>query len=197
MDKEKLKELYIDKRFPVSEIAKKYAVSQNKINYWLSKYEIKKRTISEAMYVKLNPDGDPFYFRKPRSKKDWMLYGLGLGLFWGEGNKKSISAVRLGNTDPGIIRVFLRFLTQFFSVDKQKLRYGLQVFSDISPEVAKKYWIEELKVSQEQFYKVTVTRSSKLGTYRHKNINGVLTVYFSNTRLKKVFDELIENIESM
>src|SRR3989344_3810090 len=96
--------------------------------------------LSAALYLKLNPNGDPFCYQSPSTTEEWMLFGLGIGLFWGEGNKRSKSSVRLGNIDPGLIRNFLKFLDKIFNIDKKKLRFGLQIFSDIQPKVARRYW---------------------------------------------------------
>jgi len=193
MSKGKLEKLYLKDGFSVSQIADKFSVSEHKINYWLSKYNIKKRTISEAMYLKLNPNGDPFCYQAPRSRAEWVLFGLGIGLFWGEGNKRNKSSIRLGNTDPRLIRTFLIFLDKIFRVNRAKLRFGLQVFSDISPEVARKYWMEKLNIPLSQFHKVIVTPTRNIGTYKYKSKYGVLTVHFANTKLKKAIDKLIEN----
>jgi len=193
MNKMELKKLYLKDGFSVAQISDKFSISQHKTNYWLFKYGIKKRSISEAMYLKLNPNGDPFSYNAPRSKTEWLLFGLGIGLFWGEGNKRNKFSVRLGNTDPRLIKTFLMFLDKIFRIDKTRLRFGLQVFSDTSPKIAKKYWEKELNISSSRFYKVTVTPARSVGTYKHKSNYGVLTVHFSNTKLKKILDKLIEN----
>lgn len=197
MNEEKLRKWYLEELLSVAEIASKVAVSQHKINYWISKYKIPKRSISEAVYLKSNPNGDPFCYRRPKKSQDWLLMGLGIGLFWGEGNKRSKSTIRLGNTDPKLIRAFMNFLRNIYNIDKNKIRCGLQVFSDTSPGIAKRYWIKELKIPASQFYKVTVTPARNLGTYRYKSIYGVLTIHFSNTKLKKIIDNLIENFPTI
>jgi len=79
---------YQIKRKSVSDISKLLKCSQNTVTYWLQKYNIKKRNISDALYIKNNPRGNPFLFKTPKNSQQWFLYGLGLGLYWGEGNKK-------------------------------------------------------------------------------------------------------------
>ena len=111
----RLEDLYLRKKSSASHIAKKYKVSENKINYWLKKYNIPKRSISEAIYVKANPLGDPFTSAKPKSKEEWFLHGLGLGLYWGEGTKSNKHSVRLGNTDPALVVKFLEFLERIYT----------------------------------------------------------------------------------
>ena len=103
LDRDFLIQQYIREQKSVRNIAKSLSCSENKVNYWLKKYNIPKRTISEAVYLKSNPEGDPFTFKCPRDKDEWFLYGLGLGLFWGEGYIMNKTSVRLGNCDPALI----------------------------------------------------------------------------------------------
>ena len=91
------------------------------------------------LYLKHNPHGDPFTVKQITSMSDSKLFGLGIGLFWGEGNKADRHAVRLGNTDPALLRTFMTFLIELFGVDKDDLRFSLQIFSDINPATALNY----------------------------------------------------------
>ena len=109
-----------------------------------------------------------------------------MGLYWGEGNKANKTSVRLGNSDPGVIKIFIKFLVDCYSVDKQRLRFGLQLFSDCDQQKALAYWVRYLGVEVSQFYRITVTISGSIGTYRHKNKYGVVTVYFNNKKLYTV-----------
>lgn len=187
-----LQKEYISKKLSVAEIAYVLECSQSKVNYWLARYEIPKRSISEAQYVYKNPKGNPFTFKEPSTPEEWFLYGMGLGLYWGEGNKKSKTAVRIGNTDPHLLRYFLDFLFTIYNVDKARLRFGLQIFTDNDPVKVKKYWCEVLKISEDKFQKIIITPSVRKGTYGVKSQNGVLTIYFSNTKIRDIIVGAIE-----
>lgn len=184
IEKGYLETSYLLKKKSVSQIAGECGCSQNKITYWLQKHNIRKRSISEAVYIRSNPHGDPFLFGRPKNNKEWFLYGLGLGLFWGEGNKMNKNSIRLGNTDIDLIKNFLDFLRVIYQIDEKKLRFGLQLFKDISKEKALNYWSSKLHIPKNQFQKVVLTKSIQKGTYRKKSEYGVLTVYFSNTKLR-------------
>ncbi len=192
--KQYLVDAYLGKKKSVSQIAIELKCSQNKVTYWLQKYNIRKRTISEGVYLRSNPAGNPFTYSRPRSEQDWFLYGLGLGLFWGEGNKVNKNSVRLGNTDPDLIKTFLLFLKRTYKVDENKLRFGLQIFNDIKPNEALIFWSKKLRVPKSQFQKVVITKSFKKGTYRKKSEYGVLTVYFSNTKLRDIITSAIAEL---
>jgi hypothetical protein len=184
--KDKLERLYILEGLSMQQIATKLDCSLNKVNYWLCKHSVKIRSRSEAVYIRNNPEGDPFTFTAPKTKDDLLLYGLGLGIFWGEGNKKDRYSVRVGNTDPLIIKLFIDFLETIFCVDKKRLRFGIQIFSDTPKNKALNFWCHELDVKSSQFHKVTVTISGSIGTYRQKSEYGVLTVYFHNKKLRDI-----------
>lgn len=167
-------------------IASQLRCSVNRIVYWMDKHEIKRRSISDAIYQKHNPLGDPFTVKVPMNIDEGILYGLGLGLYWGEGTKRNKYSVRLGNTDPDLIKCFLKFLVEMCGIRKEKLRFGLQIFTDVDPAEAKSFWVEKLEVNPSHFFKTTVTISGSIGTYRTKNQYGVLTVHYGNRKLRDV-----------
>ena len=191
MDKLKLQKFYIKEKKSVFEIAKVLSCSENAVNYWLKKYGIVKRTLSEAIYVKNHPKGDPFKVVYPKNLKEAELFGLGIGLYWGEGNKANKNTIRLGNSDAALMATFIRFLITFFKIDKKDLRFHLHTFTDINLQEAKNYWKGKLKIEESQFYKPTITITGKLGTYKKKSKYGVLTVYYANTKLRNILVNLL------
>jgi hypothetical protein len=118
--------------------------------------------------------------------------GVGIGLYWGEGNKVAKNSIRLGNTDPKLIRKFLDFLTNICGADPGKIRFGLQIFSDTSPAQALDYWMSIVDFPRSQFLpKVVVTPARGSGNYRKKSEYGVLTVYFHNKKLKRLLMDML------
>ncbi len=186
LNENELKELYINQKLSVTEISKILMCSIHKINYWMDKYGIKRRSISDAIYQKSNPHGDPFKIKTITTTEDAALLGIGIGLYWGEGNKLGKHSIRLGNTDPGIIKTFIKFLVDICGINTDKLRYSLQIFSDVDPQQALDYWKRELNADESRFTKVIVTPARAIGTYRNKNMNGVLTVNFHNYKLRDI-----------
>lgn len=189
-----LRELY-DEGFSMKEISQKLGVSPHKVCYWMEKYSIPRRTRSEATYVKRNPNGDPFCIKTCLTKEEAELKGIGLGLYWGEGTKANPTSVRLSNTDVGLIKKFIEFLITIFGIDRNRLKFSLQVFDDMNPAAIEVYWQEKLNVEPEQFYRTTVTPSRGRGTYRTKTEHGVLTVYYHNKKLRDILVGQLSNQE--
>lgn len=186
-----LQRLYTQNKLSMMEIAAVLDCSHHQVVYWMKKYEITRRSISEAVYQKHNPNGDPFTIQPIDTVEKAKLYGIGIGLYWGEGTKANKYAVRLGNTDPELLNTFIRFLIELFDIDKEDLRFGLQIFTDIKQDAALEYWSTALGIHQSQFYKVHVTISGSIGNYRKKSRYGVVTVYYHNKRLRDILVEML------
>ena len=192
--KTELEKLYLHTKKSSKEISDLFGCSEHKVNYWMKKHGIQKRSVSEAVYQKLNPNGDPFVCEKPKTMEEAFLYGLGLGLYWGEGTKSDKHSVRLGNTNPKLIKKFIEFLINRYSIDRKKMRFGLQIFSDMSPSEGLSFWSKELGFPKSQFQKVVVTHARGVGTYRQKTKHGVLTVYYSNKKLRDIIGAVIDDL---
>lgn len=191
LKKKMLEELYLGKKKSMQEIANMLGCSLHKVNYWANKHLMPIRSRSDAVYLKCNPDGDPFLFREPITIGEAKLFGLGIGLYWGEGTKASKTSVRLGNTDPYLLKKFIEFLVAFFGIEKSDLKFALQIFTDISINNAMDFWIKHLKIRKEQFNKPIITKSGSLGTYRKKSQYGVLTVMYHNKKLRDLLVSLL------
>ena len=194
IEKEVLEKLYFKDGKSMKDIAKQLGCSQHKVEYWMQKHVLKIRTISDAVYLKNNPNGDPFKFVPPKNAKETELFGLGLGLYWGEGTKADKGAVRLGNSDFMLIEEFIEVLVEIFSIRRSDLKFGLQLFNDVSTVEALDFWRKKLKIDKSQFYKTVITKSRAKGTYRKKSKYGVLTVYYHNRKLRDLLVDMLPRV---
>jgi len=195
LTKEGLKNLYTKEKKSVSDIAKIFNCSERGIDYWIKKYDIQKRTISEAVYIKWNPTGDPFKIKKIIGKKDIGLKNLGLGIYWGEGDKSpNNTSVRLSNTDPFLLKKFREFLRVIYNVKEEKIQYGLILFNDINERDAVNFWEKHLGVKRSKLGKITIIPPQGNGTYKRKSKYGVLIIIFTNKKLKEQILNDIKNL---
>ncbi len=183
LDKKQLELLYSSGK-SMAEIAKVSNCSLHKVAYWMKQYDISIRSRSDAMYIKLNPNGDPFLIKSIFSKEEMFLFGLGIGVYWGEGEKASKSAIRVANTDVNVIIAFSNFLQIICGVKKEKIHYSLVCFNDSDPTIVKQYWSKMLAISDEKFGKIVLIPKQGKGTYKRKSQTGVCTLTVSNMKLK-------------
>ena len=184
-----------------SQIHKATKISKSTLSDWLSdedwsikikdnltkKYSFKhKPNIEKALRVmaqKMKVRHDNFrkealrdYFRF----KDEPLFLFGLGLYWGEGDKKSGNMVAVTNSDPNILRVVANFYRKYLNLDESKLGIKLFTYKDINMDSAIKFWSELLGVPRKQFIKVQ-TLESRARLTKTKLKYGICTLYCSNT----------------
>ncbi len=176
--------------FSMKDIAYKYNVSIHKVAYWMDKYAIPRRNRSEATYIKSNPTGDPFKITDIDSPEKSELLSLGIGLYMGEGSKKHQHQVRFTNSDPTLIRIFLKFLRDICCVNPSKVKAWLNVFDDVSFKETMSFWLNQTQILEENFMKPTI-RPHRTGTYKSKSPYGTLTIIVCNTNLLRFIKEQI------
>jgi len=197
ISKQILSDLYLKNGKSMKEIAETLNFSHHKVAYWMEKYKISRRSKSDATYTKRNPNGDPFLFQPSNTVEEGILFGLGLGIYWGEGTKSDLGSVRVGNTDPDLLKIFIQFIEKIHGIKREKIHFGLQIFSDISPSDAVLFWSKKLNIKKSQFQKtIVVTPSRGRGTYKKKMKYGVLTVYVHNKKLRNALIQEIENLRT-
>lgn len=86
MDKATLQRLYLDEKLSARQIADRTGESEAKVVYWLDKYGVPKRSISEAIYRRSNQDGDPFQVKTDLTPEEERLKAVGLTLWVTEGS---------------------------------------------------------------------------------------------------------------
>lgn len=192
--KEQLEELYKN-GYSAKDIADRLNYSESGIRYLLSKYAIPRRSISEAIYVKNNPNGDPFKIKELETQEDFKLFYISIGLYLGEGDKTSKHNVKLVNSNPYILRIFVKFLREICRVNEAKIRASLNIFDDVKLQNSINFWTNSIGITKKQLTGAIV-RKSRGGSYKNKSEYGTLSVYVSNIKLKKIIMDWCNNLIS-
>ena len=185
LSKELLEELYNAQHLSMAEIAERLDCSPNKVAYWMIKHGIPRRDVSEAIYHWQNPDGDPFEIQESLSGDEQELFYLAIALYIGEGKKRDREQVSLSNTEPRVIKVFLKFLREICHVDEDKIWAWINIFDDSNLRRAQEYWEDVTGLPRSQFYK-PVVRARRGGTYLNVSEYGTLSVGVNSTRLREI-----------
>jgi hypothetical protein len=114
-------------------------------------------------------------------------------LYAAEGGKSTKNAsVRFGNSDPMLIKLFLKLLRQCYPIDNSKFRCTVQCRADQDPGQLEKFWYNITGIPATQFYKTridprTIGKPSKKLWYK-----GVCRIdYFSS----HIFFDIMKSIE--
>ena len=118
------------------------------------------------------------------------LFLAGIMLYWGEGEKRSKSSiVRLGNSEPEMIRIFNLFLTRALLISPEKISAWLLLYPDLVDSVQKNFWSKSTGVPLGQFKKSIYIK----GRHPTKRLSyGVCTLSINSRALKERMLKWIE-----
>ncbi len=81
-------------------------------------------------------------------------------LYWGEGSKKDFSII---NSDPELIKIFIKGLTEVLSVSKDKLRISIRIYEDLNTDKCLKFWSNITGIAVNKFKNVNILKGKKIG----------------------------------
>jgi transcriptional regulator with XRE-family HTH domain len=112
------------------------------------------------------------------SERDLLVAGI--ALYAGEGAKTD-GAVKLANSDPRMIQLFVRWLRRFFDIDESRLRLRLYLHDGLDIDEANRFWSKVTGIPIDQFgkpYRAVPDPSIR----RSKHPMGCPSVIYSCTR---------------
>ena len=128
------------------------------------------------------------------SLKDDPLFIAGLMLYWGEGDRVLKNGiVRLGNSDPSLVKLFYLFLVKSLGVPKEEVRSWLLLYPDLVDSVQKNFWNRATGIPLDQFRKSTTIQ----GKHPTKRMSyGVCYVYIHSRKLKEKILKWIDLLQN-
>lgn len=112
-----------------------------------------------------------------------MLKMIGLGLYWGEGAKKTKGMARLSNSDPMIIKMGMRFFREICNVKEDRFRAHIHLHSASAVKESEKYWSGITGLPLSQFFKTYTIKSKSSKNVRQTLPYGTLDVGVGDTKL--------------
>ena len=197
-----------------SQIKEKLGISKSTLSGWLQDFPLSEKRIRELR------DNSPIriehYRNTMRAKKETRLaevykkvskdvgnlsqrdlFLAGLFLYWGEGTKAQNSLVALTNTNPVMIKFFIKWL-ELFNVTKKDLKIKLHLYSDMNIKEALDFWSKELKIPIRQFYKSYIKKSNlKSISYKNGFGKGTCSVIFGDRDLWEYITMAIKYISEI
>jgi hypothetical protein len=123
----------------------------------LKRIENFRRTMAEKKKAKLD-----LVFGKVKKDisrlKDRDLFIGGLFLYWGEGSKRDRGGISFTNTNPAMIKFFIKWLG-LMGFGKDKLKVNLHLYSEMDQVKQINYWSKELGISKKQFRRPYIKNS--------------------------------------
>lgn len=97
----------------------------------------------------------------PLTKKE--LFLTGLFLYWGEGGKTQRFGISLSNTNPKVIKFYIKWLVACLGVSREKMKVRLHLYKDMSVNDEIAFWSSELGMSRKNFGKPYIKSTTLRG----------------------------------
>ena len=150
-----------------SAIKKKIEVSKSSLSLWLRDYPLTKEQIYKLQHNEVVAEKFRETMKKKREKafSDALniqnaeigslskreLYLVGLALYWGEGGKTKYSELTFANTDPRMIKFYLKWLMSSLGFPKEKIRIRLHLYKDMIIDDEVRYWMNVTGLEKSHF----------------------------------------------
>ena len=84
---------------------------------------------------------------------------LASAIYWGEGSKRDFN---LANSDPDLVRVFMRCMKRF-GINPRQFALHVRIYDDLNPDTAVRYWLSVTKIPKSNIVKVETLKGKKDG----------------------------------
>lgn len=115
---------------------------------------------------------------------DRELLLVGSALYWAEGYNRGRWSLIFCNSNPLMVKIFLKFLEKICNVAIEKIRVQVQIHDNIVEEAAINYWMEVTNLSRNTFMKtmLQVSKSSK-GKVGNRLLYGTFRIRINDVAL--------------
>jgi hypothetical protein len=180
--------LYLNKQYTVKQIASKLDVSVWTLYGLMNKHNILRRTPSETNYL-INKDKPQFVVKEKFSLEDQKLKIAGIMLYWAEGTLIG-NTVDFANSNPEMIKVFLKFLRDICGIKEERLRVYLYAYAYQDLEKTRLFWQNITKVPLNQFTKPYV-REGNPNISQRKLLHGLVHIRYNDKKLLLLIEKWI------
>ncbi|MBI4125498.1 MAG: hypothetical protein HY466_06195 [Deltaproteobacteria bacterium] len=186
---ESVKNLYAE-GLSVREVAGKLSVSMNSVYKLMRRKGIPRRSSAETnnfRYLRKAPSFKPSYVEFVHQA---MLKTMGVALYWGEGAKRGWS-IDFANSDPRMVKIFVKFLREICGVKESKLGLYLYCYPQHDVDELMNFWSKVTDIPREKFSKPYVRTDAK-GKLGSKMKHGLIHVRYHDKKLVMQINKWIE-----
>lgn len=190
------------KGFSLNEIVDKLRISKGTASAWLKDIELGSKAIERLKERKIIGQYKTVQIKK--RKKGELLRGLEVEtvkklraicfnkeiyqllssiLFWCEGSKGNLTKVGFTNSDPNMVRFFLKCLRKGFEIKEEKFRIVVHLHSYHNEKTQIEFWSKVTGIPTNKFTKSFKKKNS--GKRRRKDYQGCISIRYYDAKLAK------------
>jgi len=130
------------------------------------------------------------------SKRD--LFIGGLFLYWGEGGKSTRYTTSFSNTDPQMVKFFIKWVMICFGVKRDRFSILIHLYKDMNISKSTRFWSRQLGLKIKQFSKPYIKDSKLTGlTYKNGFGKGTCNVRIFNRDITEYITQSLKHIRGL
>lgn len=166
----------------------------NQIYKFMVRHNMPRRTAAQTNHIRFYKSPLSYSKKIQLSLPEKLLLNSSLMLYWAEGSKTQF-AVDFANSDPIMIKIFLKCLRNIYQVDKHRIKIFLYCHSNQDLEILIEFWSNLLKIPKSQFCKPYI-RSDFDPQKSGKMPHGLVHIRYRDRRLHEQIMRDIDKISS-
>jgi AcrR family transcriptional regulator len=202
--REKAISLRRQRQMTLDEIVERLRLPRTTIYYWIKdipipytkKQSAAQRKGTESMQAKYAAIRQTAYQRglaeAPELLKDPLFRDF-VVLYMAEGYKRNRNMVSIGNSDPQIVQLSHKWISNFAS---NKVEFRLQRHIDQDEDELKGFWATLLDISCGMIKIIRKSNSGKLSGRQFRSVYGVLEVRVSDTQFRARLEGWMDSVKS-
>ena len=183
---EEIKRLYRDEQLSFHEVAARMGIGPWRVYRLMCEHGIQRRHGSEQNYATYKYK-DKFFPKQALTPEEERLRVAGVMLYMAEG-AKTTHLVDFTNSDPALVKVFVRFLRRICGVAESRLRVALYAYADQDIEALTKFWALTTHIPMSQFTKPYV-RDLTPNVRKRKMSWGLAHIRYADKRLLELLKQ--------
>lgn len=184
--------------YSVKKIGEKFGYSIHATFYFFRKHNIKRRTNKELGQIFSDNTKPTYQAKNNLTQKEKDLRMAGLMLYWAEGSKwQGETKIDFANSNPEMIKIFLKFLREIYVIQEKKLRVYLYCYENQAPGKLVNFWSGLTKIPKEQFTKPYVRLDYKENKKDRMKYGLVHIRYHDKKLFLHVMDSIQKNINNL
>lgn len=189
---DRIRRWYVTDELSGPEIAARLGIPANRVYRILERNRIARRKFHESRAIQFFRQKLSFRIKTKLGVADRQLLTTGVMLYWAEGSHpKGKAILDFANSNPDMVRIYIRFLREICGVREDRLRMYLYAYANQNIEHLKRFWSKLANIPLKQFSKPYIRhdfRADKIGKMPY----GLVHVRYAD---KKLYSQL-ENWQS-
>ena len=190
------------KGYSLNEISKKLTISKSTASLWLNSILLDNKAKKRLKDRQIIGQYKTLLIKK--KKRDELFINLGVEaikkvkeinfsietyqllasiLYWCEGSKGNLTKVGFTNSDPAMVRLFLKCLRKGFDLSEEKFRVVIHLHSYHNEKTQLEFWSKVTNIPINQFSKSYQKHNS--GKRIRNNYQGCVSIRYYNAKLAK------------